>query len=93
MEHDGRVFVLLDPNSYLTDPNCMLHHPRGTAAIRNLVALGAEGDILWEAELPQLADYYYSLLSVAPLTVNSFSSYRCEIDPGSGKIVRKVFFK
>jgi hypothetical protein len=92
-EYGEKVFVLLDPNSYLTDRGYKLLHPRGTAAVRNLLALSNTGEILWEGEFPQSADYYYSLKSLAPLIAYSFSSYSCEIDSNSGRIIRKEFFK
>ncbi len=92
-EHGEEVFVLLDPDSYLTDRGYKLLHPQGTPSLRNLLALSATGEILWEGEFPETADYYYLLKSVAPLTAYSFSSYRCKLDPNSGKIIHRVFLK
>ena len=92
-EHDQKVFVLLDPDAYLLDPNYKASRRAGSAAIRNLLALSRTGEPLWEAELPEPSDYYYKLTSAAPLTVLSLSSYRCEIDATDGRIVHKEFFK
>jgi len=88
-----RIYVLFDPNAFIKDPKYKDIFAPGAPSIRNLVAVTKEGSILWEAEFPQPSDYYYNFSSVEPLLVNSFSSYRCEIDPSDGKIVRKVFFK
>jgi hypothetical protein len=93
VEHGEKTFVLLDPDVYLVDPQYKALHARGVPALRNLLAIGEGGEILWEGNLPEAADYYYKITSVAPLTVSSFSSYSCEIDPNSGKIIRRVFFK
>jgi hypothetical protein len=49
--------------------------------------------LLWEADLPSDADYFYRIASVRPLRVNCFSSFRCEIDPATGRIIRKDFYK
>lgn len=93
IEEGNRVFVLLDPDSYLVDPNYKKMRRQGVPAIRNLVALMKDGTSLWEAELPESSDYYYRINSSKPLVVNSFSSYRCEINPDNGMIVRKEFLK
>jgi hypothetical protein len=93
VEDGAKTFVLLDPDAYLADPQYKALHARGVPALRNLIALGEDGKILWEGDLPQAADYFYKITAVAPLTVSSFSSYSCEIDPDSGKITRRVFFK
>jgi hypothetical protein len=90
--HD-KVFVLLDPDSYLADPGYKLSLRDGGPAIRNLVGFSRDGRKLWEAELPETRDYYYQISSARPLCVNSFSSFLCEIDPRSGKIVTKQFLK
>ncbi len=87
------VIVLLDPDSYLTDPYYGRDRRRGEGAIRNLIAFSAGGERLWEAECPEPADYYYRIVSVDPLTALSFSSHRCEIDPRTGKILSRQFLK
>lgn len=93
IEEGNRVFVLLDPDSYLLDPNYKRVRRQGAPAIRNLVALMKNGTKLWEAELPEPSDYYYRISSSKPLVANSFSSYRCEISPDTGAIMKKEFLK
>jgi len=93
IEESSRVFVLLDPDSYLLDPNYKKMRRQGAPAIRNLVALMKNGAKIWEAELPEPSDYYYWISSSNPLVVNSFSSYRCEINTDNGMIVKKDFLK
>lgn len=90
---EGEVIVLLDPDSYLTDPSYGRDRRRGEGAIRNLIAVSAGGERLWEAEFPEPADYYYRIVSRKPLTALSFSSHRCEIDPRTGRIVSRQFLK
>lgn len=93
VEQSDKVIVLLDPDSYLLDPNYKQVRRRGGAAIKNLLAIDKTGAKLWEAELPEQADYYYRIGSASPLTANSFSSYRCEIDANTGSIRSKEFLK
>jgi len=90
--HD-KVFVLLDPDAYLADSGYKSSLRNGGPAIRNLVGVSRDGRRLWEAELPETRDYYYQFSSAAPLRVNSFSSFLCEINPESGKIVTREFLK
>src|SRR5258705_10633288 len=89
VEHGDKVFVLLDPDSYLLDPEYKKMRRQGATAIRNLLALDKAGTKLWEAEFPEPSDYYYRIGSASPLTANSFSSYRSEIDPNTGSIKSK----
>lgn len=93
VEQGNKVFVLLDPDSYLLDPNYKIMRRQGAPAIRNLIAVTKTGATLWEAEMPEASDYYYRLSSATPLIANSFSSYRCEIDPSNGAIKNKEFLK
>ena len=37
-EDKYNLYVLLDPNAYLSDPKYKVLHPRGTAGIKNLLA-------------------------------------------------------
>lgn len=90
--HKG-IYVLLDPDSYLTDSSYKSSRRAGAPAIRNLLAFNRSGQKLWEGELPEETDYYYALSSVEPLVVNSFSSYRCELDGTTGAILQKEFLK
>ena len=91
---DGqRIFVLLDPESYLGDKDYVAGRRSGLPPIKNLLAFSQKGDLLWSAEFPSEVDYYYKISSLHPLTVNSFSSFRCEIDSRNGEIIRREFFK
>lgn len=92
-EEKDKILVLLDPDSYLLDPNYRKRRRHGAPAIRNLVAITKSGVNLWEAELPETSDFYYRLNTSNPIVANSFSSYRCEINADNGTIVRKEFFK
>jgi hypothetical protein len=88
-----QVVVLIDPNAYLNDPSYGKDRRRGHDPIRNLLAFSADGKKIWEAEFPGKADYYYRIHTRQPLSVYSFSSYLCEIDPRNGKILHKTFLK
>lgn len=92
-ELDGRIIVLLDPDDYLGDPGYPKERRRGDDALRNLRAYSASGELLWEAEFPEPADYYYKIVSRDPLVALSFSSYRCRLDPATGRIVEAEFVK
>jgi hypothetical protein len=60
----------------------------------NLLCYSKEGILRWEAEFPRTnEDYYYQIESECPLRVFSFSSYLCEIDIRTGKIVTAEFYK
>lgn len=90
---DDRIIVLLDPDSYLTDPSYGRERRRGDNPLRNLFALSRDGKVLWEAAFPEKVDYFYRIVSRSPLTALSFSSFRCEIDPQTGMVVGKTFLK
>ncbi len=92
-ENAEKVFVLLDPDAYLSDATYKASRRQGAPAVRNLIAVGRTGERLWEADLPEPSDYYYKLTSVSPLVAMSFSSYRCHIDAKSGRIANKEFLK
>jgi hypothetical protein len=92
-ELDGRIIVLLDPDAYLKDPAYGKERRRGDGALRNLRALSMSGQPLWEARFPEAADYYYKVVERRPLTVLSFSSFRCVIDTVTGQIISKEFCK
>lgn len=93
VEEADRVFVLMDPDSYLRDPAYKKKRRQGAPAVKNLIAFDKEGLTLWEADLPTPSDYYYHISSYNPLIVNSFSSYRCEIDSSVGTIRKMDFVK
>ena len=90
---NDQIIVLLDPDSYLLAPSYGKERRRGNKPVHNLLAFSSGGQLLWEAEFPEQADYYYRVVSKQPLTALSFSSYRCEIDPRTGTIIAKTFFK
>lgn len=90
---NGRIIVLLDPDSYLATSSYGKDRRRGNKPVHNLLALSSGGQLLWEAEFPEQADYYYRVSSKRPLTALSFSSFRCEIDPQTGAIVAREFLK
>jgi len=93
VELGDRVIVLLDPDAYLLDPEYKIKRRQGERAFQNLIAVSKNGEKLWEAEFPSESDYYYRIISQSPLKVDSFSSYECEIDPDTGKIIQKKFYK
>lgn len=88
-----KVIVLLDTNDYLKDPNYSKERRRGDNPLKNLFALADDGSVMWEAEFPEEADCYYEIVSKTPLVAYSFSSYKCKIDPNTGKILSKEFLK
>jgi hypothetical protein len=93
VELGARIIVLLDPDSYLGDPTYGKDRRRGSNPVRNLRAYSRSGQLLWEADFPEPADYYYRLVSSVPLVALSFSSYECAIDPETGRLISKKFLK
>lgn len=89
----GLVLVLVDPDSYLEDPEYRRKRRAGSPAVRNLRAFSPGGTQLWDAEMPEEADYYHRIVSTDPIEVDSFSGFRCRIDPLDGKIASKRFMK
>jgi hypothetical protein len=87
------VLILIDPDSYLEDPEYRCKRRSGLPAIRNLQAFSLRGERLWDAEMPEEADYYHTIVNADPIEVDSFSSFRCQIDPRTGKIAAKRFMK
>ena len=90
---DSVVLVLIDPDSYLNDPDYRTKRRQGLSAVRNLRAFSLKGAKLWEAEMPEEADYYHKIVSTDPIEVASFSSFNCRINPKNGKIVWRQFTK
>jgi hypothetical protein len=80
---DERAIALYDPDDA----------PREYGSFANLVAMDAEGSELWKAELPQSPASYYKLVSVDPLVALSWASFRCTIDPATGRILEAQWFK
>jgi hypothetical protein len=85
--------ALLDPDAYLQDPEYKAARKSGAPAFKNLWAFTQSGGKLWEAELPEANDYYYKVVSLQPLEVLSFSSWRCVLSASTGEILEKQFFK
>jgi hypothetical protein len=79
------IIVLLDSDAYAEK----------FGQFQNLIALNEIGELLWKAELPtaQSGDRYYKIAKQSPLIVYSIYSEECEIDPATGKIKTKTFFK
>jgi hypothetical protein len=71
-----------------------MDYPREKQA-RNLLAYDLDGNELWISEHPTntTADCYISFHSTEPLWVWNFASYKCRIDPATGKLIEKVFTK
>ena len=102
LEIDGETWTLefsvLDAFEFC-DGIIVLFHPdegiKMSGQFANLVCLAKTGEKKWVAELPTVksADAYYRISSREPLVVNSFCSYRCEIDLSTGKIIQKRFTK
>lgn len=90
--HDCAI-VLLDPDAYLDVPTYHAQRRKPRKPMQNLRAYSAAGVLLWQAEQPEFADHYYMIESQEPLIALSFSAYRCDIDPSTGKILRKQNIK
>jgi hypothetical protein len=93
IEGKDRILVLFDPTKvhFIQGEKRLLRRPG--PVIPNLIAIGRDGTLLWEAAYPQTEDHYYGFSSAGKLAANSFSPWRCEIDPDTGAIVSKVFFR
>lgn len=90
------VIVLMNQFADLKGPILDIREIRNAPKGTNLFCYSPDGIVLWKAELPtgeSAEDYYYQVSTRSPLVVNSFSSYRCEIDPRTGKILSKTFYK
>jgi len=88
---DGRAIVLLDPDAFLDAPGGARKAPRDP--VKNLRAYSPSGEMLWQAEQPEVNDHYYLVESRDPLVVLSFSAYRCAIDLASGRIMDRTKLK
>lgn len=87
------VLVLLDPDHYLTDATYKLAQASGALPLRNLIAFDLQGKRVWEAELPEAADYYHSIEDGLPIRALSYSGHHCVIDATNGRIMRREFLK
>ncbi len=83
----GHAVVLLDPDAFLDEPGGARKAPRDP--VHNLRAYAPSGELLWEAEQPEVQDHYYRVEGREPLVALSFSAYRCDIDLASGRILSK----
>lgn len=90
---DGRAIVLLDPQAFLDDPVWGGARKKARGTVHNLRAYAPSGELLWEAEQPETDDHYYMIETRAPLVALSFSAYRCDLDPASGRILAKTKLK
>jgi hypothetical protein len=88
----GHAIVLLDPDAYFDDP-AYGGRKAPREPIRNLRAYAPSGELVWEAQQPQVQDHYYLIESHDPLVALSFSAYRCDIDLASGRILGKKRLK
>ncbi len=87
-----RAVVLLDPDAYFDDPAYGGRKaPRDP--VKNLRAYAPSGELLWEAQQPEVQDHYYIIESRDPLVALSFSAYRCDLDLASGRILTKTKLK
>jgi hypothetical protein len=87
----GRAIVLLDPGAFLDAPGGA--RKRSRDPVKNLRAYAPSGQLVWQAQQPELDDHYYLIESREPLVALSFSAYRCEIDLKSGRILHKKKLK
>ncbi len=78
------ILVLYRPESF-----------QGLGQFQNLVAISSSGESLWKAELPTTSsmDAYYQVLPGSDLVADSYTSFRCHLNPANGKIIGKSFFK
>ena len=89
----GRAVVLLDPNAFLDKPAYGVARRRSRDPVQNLRAYLPSGEMLWQAEQPELDDHYYRIESHEPLVALSFSAYRCDLDLSNGRILKKKKLK
>lgn len=88
-----RAIVLLDPHAFLDDIAFGQARRRSRDPVQNLRAYAPSGELLWQAEQPEVDDHYYRIESQEPLVALSFSAHRCDIDVGSGRILGKTRLK
>lgn len=85
IESNDRVVVLFDPDAYTAK----------FGQFPNLIAISRNGRKLWTAELPTTTsgDRYYRLVRGESLRAASIYSFVCDLDPRTGRILRKEFVK
>ena len=89
----SRVLVLLDPAAYLDSVAYSRGRRKSRDPLQNLRAYSPGGEVLWQAEQPLPEDHYYKVESRDPLRVLSYSAFRCDIDPETGRIAGKQSLK
>lgn len=89
----GRAIVLLNPDAYLDNPAYGSQRRKSRKPVQNLRAYSEAGEMLWQAEQPEFEDHYCRVESRQPLVALSFSAFRCEIDPATGRIVSRQRLK
>lgn len=69
--------------------------PISGVPFRNLWGYSQDGHKLWVAEPPVSgsATEYMEIVSADPLIATSLASYRCQLDPRTGRIIDKEFYK
>ena len=84
-EIDGKVIVLYDSDSYT----------KKWGQFPNLIALDPDGKQLWTAELPttQSQECYYQVKRTNPLIACTWTSWECEIDIETGRVLSRTFLK
>lgn len=90
---ESRAIVLLDPDAFLDNPVYGAQRRRARKPVQNLRAYSPAGELLWQAQQPELEDHYYRIESRDQLVALSFSAYRCDIDPATGRIASKTRLK
>jgi len=80
-----KILVFFDPDTYKSK----------FGQFHNLICVDFYGNKIWEVELPthESSDRYYKISRKSPLILYSITSFECEIDPNTGKIIKKVFYK
>lgn len=89
----GRAVVLLNPDAYLDDIAYGQARRRSRDPVQNLRAYSPSGELLWQAEQPEIDDHYYRIENREPLVALSFSAFRCDLDLANGRILNKKSLK
>lgn len=86
------AFVLSDVIVVLLDPDENLGRD---GQYKNLKGYNMTGNCIWKAELPteKTSDVYWKIKSEDPLVASSFSSYNCQINELTGRIVEREYYK
>ncbi len=60
----------------------------------NLISMDEQGHTRWTAAPPDShADAFVAIVSTDPFIAQSFSGYRCTLDPDTGEILHREFTK